>query len=868
MNESPKQLESPDWPDRLIDQGLRESVGGETPPDLTDAILVAAENQLVSPEPNVMSAEPVAKRRYEWTRWLVAASVSFIAGGVSVMAFDASRQSAREVASTASSADKETTELYAYGGTSTESALPSVNANVARAKTERGFQRLDAPLTALPAAEPKASGAVRETESLAPARGVATFNRRTVAVPSSPVPLAKASPPLPRSIRPVTPSYLEPSREESEPECCAEEPASPTGNFARGGRGATPTDGKNSEKLLSSLDGGFIHDAQEFGRADSDQNFEFDGQDGDGLNKAGVALEAELEFEHRGLQELEESLAAIDTNGRFDRQAGSNADGRAAETLRRSIALRRGRIEGLEDQLQQFQEGRGPGQGGDQYTAVHENPFVAAVGGDAVSTFSIDVDTASYANVRQMLTAGRLPPPDAVRLEELINYFHYGYAAPHDHPDVDTPEDNAPFAAHMDVAACPWTPEHQIVRIGVKGRELETENRPLTNLVFLIDVSGSMNEPNKHPLVIEGLKALTKELGENDRVAIVVYASQEGLALPSVTGSNQETILAALESLRAGGSTAGGAGIRLAYQIAEDNFIEGGANRVILCTDGDFNVGATSTAELERLVAKKAKDTGVFLSVCGFGRGNLNDAMMETISGKGNGNYYYIDTLKEAEKVFVKGLTGTLVTIAKDVKIQVEFNPAKVAGYRLLGYENRMLRTQDFNDDRKDAGEIGAGHTVTALYEIVPTGKQVPAPAIDDLKYQRTAGLTPEAAASPDLLTLKMRYKQPGGDKSTKLEWPLAYPIRTDRPAGVAADTQFATAVAGFGMLLRNSQHAGGANFAMIEEIAQGSLATTGDPDGAKAEFVELVRKAKTLRGEAPGFSADQVGPAATTPRR
>ena len=331
-------------------------------------------------------------------------------------------------------------------------------------------------------------------------------------------------------------------------------------------------------------------------------------------------------------------------------------------------------------------------------------------------------------------------------------------------------------------------------------------------------------------------------------MAIVVYASQEGLALPSVTGSDHETILAALDNLRAGGSTAGGAGIRLTYQIAEDHFIEGGANRVILCTDGDFNVGTTSTAELERLVAKKAKDTGVFLSVCGFGRGNLNDAMMETISNKGNGNYYYIDSRKEAEKVFVKGLAGTLVTIAKDVKIQVEFNPAKIAGYRLLGYENRMLKTQDFNDDKKDAGEIGAGHTVTALYEIVPTGKQVPAPAVDELKYQRTGGLTPKAAASPELLTLKMRYKKPDEDASAKLEWPLEADLNARRQP--RADTQFATAVAGFGMLLRNSQHAGGANFAMIEEIAQGALPGLGDSDGAKAEFVELVRKANSLKGE------------------
>ncbi len=424
-------------------------------------------------------------------------------------------------------------------------------------------------------------------------------------------------------------------------------------------------------------------------------------------------------------------------------------------------------------------EGTGAGLCGDQYTRIYENPFVKAVGGDAVSTFSIDVDTASYANVRQFLMDMRqLPPPDAVRIEELVNYFHYDYAG----PAVDDP---APFAAHVEVAGCPWAPEHRLVRIGVKGREIARDHRPPSNLVFLVDVSGSMDEPNKLPLVVDGLRQLTRELGENDRVAIVVYASSEGLALESTRGDKQQVILAALDRLKAGGSTAGGAGIQLAYQIAEDHFIPGGTNRVILCTDGDFNVGVTSTGELERLVAQKAKDTKVFLSVLGFGRGNLNDAMMQTIADRGNGNHHYVDNLREARKVLVEEMTGTLVTIAKDVKIQVEFNPAQVAGYRLIGYENRMLRTEDFNDDTKDAGEIGAGHTVTALYEVIPAGKPVGTPAVDKLKYQPSREISEDAAsstASGELLTLKMRYKEPTGDVSRKLEWP-AMPTRARRLA-------------------------------------------------------------------------------------
>ncbi len=520
-------------------------------------------------------------------------------------------------------------------------------------------------------------------------------------------------------------------------------------------------------------------------------------------------------------------------------------------------------------------EGSGPARSGDQYTRIVENPFIKADGGAAVSTFSIDVDTASYSNVRQfLLEMNQLPPPDAVRIEELVNYFNYDYAPPTGDDAAKTPSapagtrdsgsaggstaglhDAPPFAAHVEVAGCPWNAEHRLARIAVKGREMDRNKRPQSNLVFLVDVSGSMNEPAKLPLVKYGLEQLTKELGENDHIAIVVYAGTEGVALPSTSGSKQETILAALRQLEAGGSTAGGAGIQLAYQIAEDNFIKGGTNRVILCTDGDFNVGVTNTADLQRMVEKKAKETGVFISTLGFGRGNLNDAMMVAISDHGNGNYHYIDNRTEARRVLVQEMTGTLVTIAKDVKIQVEFNPAQVAGYRLIGYEKRMLRTEDFNDDKKDAGEIGAGHTVTALYEIVPASKKVEVAPVDDLKYQKpsqgTAAqlareLLDSKAQSDELLTLKMRYKSPDGDTSKKLEWAITDDGKSF--AAASGDLKFAASVAGFGLMLRDSQYKGNLTYAATLELAQGGIGD--DPHGYRKEFLEMVRKAKELRHE------------------
>ncbi|MBW3598771.1 MAG: VWA domain-containing protein [Planctomycetes bacterium] len=488
--------------------------------------------------------------------------------------------------------------------------------------------------------------------------------------------------------------------------------------------------------------------------------------------------------------------------------------------------------------------GQGPGEGGDQYARIVENPFLRTLE-SPLSTFSIDVDTASYAKVRMyLLQQGMLPPPDAVRIEELVNYFDYDY---------DGPEDEHPFAAHLEAAECPWNPTHRLVRIALKGREIEKE-RPGSNLVFLLDVSGSMDQPNKLPLVKAGMKMLVRQLSENDRVAIVVYAGAAGLVLSSTPGSEQATILEAIDRLHAGGSTNGGEGIRLAYQTALDHFLEGGVNRVILCTDGDFNVGVTSTGELTRLAEEQAK-AGVFLSVLGFGMGNHNDAMLEELSGKANGNYAFIDTESEARKVLVEQMAGTLVTIAKDVKIQVEFNPAEVAAYRLLGYENRILAAEDFNDDKKDAGEIGAGHTVTALYEIVPAkasgGREPPddaalpaSPAVDDLKYQSERKLT-KNADSGELLTLKLRYKKPDADTSTLMTRPLA--DAGGRFSAASRDFQFAAAVAAFGMILRGSQHHGTATLDVVEEIA----ASAKEPDrfGYRAEFLELVKAARRLRG-------------------
>lgn len=465
------------------------------------------------------------------------------------------------------------------------------------------------------------------------------------------------------------------------------------------------------------------------------------------------------------------------------------------------------------------------------YDRILENRFRSALE-NPLSTFSIDVDTAAYANVRRFITNGTLPPKGAVRIEELINYFDYDYPEP---------SGDAPFSVSLEMAECPWLPAHRLARIGLKARSIDRKHRPVSNLVFLLDVSGSMEDESKLTLLKQGLMSMVRELGENDRVAIVVYAGASGLVLPSTSCAEKERILSALKRLHAGGSTNGGAGIELAYRTAAENFISGGVNRVILATDGDFNVGTSSRDALIRLIEKKARG-GVFLSVLGFGRGNYKDATLEQLADKGNGNYAYIDTLSEARKVLIEEMSGTLVTVAKDVKAQVEFNPAMVEAYRLVGYENRLLSKQDFNDDTKDAGDMGAGHTVTVLYEIVPKGVAIGLPAADPLKYMTPA--MPRDHGSDEIFTLKLRYKEPDGNQSERLDdiphkdWGASY-------RAASPDFRFAMAVAAYGMILGDSEYKGILTFNTVLEIAGGAVGGAGDP--YRLEFIDLVEAARRL---------------------
>lgn len=469
----------------------------------------------------------------------------------------------------------------------------------------------------------------------------------------------------------------------------------------------------------------------------------------------------------------------------------------------------------------------------EQYARIEENGF-RPTSSAPLSTFSIDVDRASYANVRRFVRGGMRPPEDAVRVEELINYFPYADAGP---------DDDVPFAVHTEVGPAPWQPAHRLVRIALKARDVEVADLPPANLVFLLDVSGSMQSPDKLPLVKQALHMLVERLRPQDRVAVVVYAGAAGLALPSTPGSDKETILAAIDQLEAGGSTAGGAGIELAYRVARENHVDGGTNRVILATDGDFNVGASSDGAMVRLIEEK-REQGTFLTVLGFGTGNLQDAKMEQIADHGNGSYAYIDSRLEARKALVHEMGGTLLTVAKDVKIQVEFNPERVAAYRLIGYENRLLADEDFVDDTKDAGELGAGHSVVALYEVVPVGVESPVTvAGTPLRYQENRSVGGEAAAS-ELLFVKLRYKEPTGTESRLLTTPV---VDRDGPDGEAhrdvaatsADFRFAAAVASWGMLLRGSEHCGDLTLADVHGLAAGALGA--DPGGYRAEFLGLV---------------------------
>ena len=467
----------------------------------------------------------------------------------------------------------------------------------------------------------------------------------------------------------------------------------------------------------------------------------------------------------------------------------------------------------------------------EEYSKINDNEFKESLK-DPLSTMSIDVDKASYSNMRRFVSKGSLPPADAVRVEEFINYFSYSYPQP---------KGEVPFSITTEYTQCAWNKKHHIIHIGIQGKEIQATSMPANNLVFLIDVSGSMMTPNKLPLLKSGLSLLVDQLRPIDKVSLVVYAGAAGIVLEPTTGDKKNEIMEALEKLQAGGSTAGGAGIALAYKTAKENYIKDGNNRVILCTDGDFNVGASSDGELVSMIEKK-REEGTFLTVLGFGTGNYKDSKMEQLADKGDGNYAYIDNILEAKKVLVKEMGGTLLTIAKDVKIQIEFNPAKVKGYRLVGYENRLLNKEDFNNDKKDAGELGAGHTVTAIYEIIPADSDELLASVDPLKYQANA-IKPKSSSS-EIMTIKFRYKEPKESTSK-----LITEIVNDRIApfkSTSENCKFSSAVAEFGMILRDSKFKGESDFKTVLALAKESKGK--DEDGYRAEFIRLVEMAELLK--------------------
>ena len=471
------------------------------------------------------------------------------------------------------------------------------------------------------------------------------------------------------------------------------------------------------------------------------------------------------------------------------------------------------------------------GMNAEEYKEIAENNF-KTVSESPLSTFSIDVDAASYSNMRRYINKGELPPADAIRTEELINYFSYDYPQP---------TGNDPVKITTEVGACPWNVKHRLVRIGLKAKEIPTDKLPVSNLVFLIDVSGSMYGPQRLGLGQSSLKLLVNNLRDEDRVAIVVYSGSAGEKLPSTSGSDKQKIREAIDELTAGGSTAGGAGIKLAYKIAKQNFVKGGNNRIILCTDGDFNVGVSSDEGLEKLIEQERK-SGVFLTVLGYGMGNYKDSKMQVLAEKGNGNHAYIDNLQEANRVLVNEFGATMHTVAKDVKLQIEFNPSQVQAYRLIGYESRLLKDEDFNNDAKDAGEMGAGHTVTAFYEVVPAGiKSDFTGKVDDLKYQKTKPAPAVTNNSKELLTVKLRYKAPDGNTSKKIEQPLI----DDKKEKVSSDFRFASAVAMFGQLLRDSDFKGDATYDKVISLAKTSL--DNDEKGYRREFIRLAETAEGL---------------------
>lgn len=492
-------------------------------------------------------------------------------------------------------------------------------------------------------------------------------------------------------------------------------------------------------------------------------------------------------------------------------------------------------------------ERRGYAHNTEDYDHITENSFLK-VSDNPLSTFSIDVDAASYSNVRRYLNQGELPPTGAVRIEEMINYFQYDYPQP---------SNDQPFSINTEISDAPWNNKHKLVLVGLQGKKIPTQSLPPSNLVFLVDVSGSMDEANKLPLVRSSMKMLVDQLREEDHVSIVVYAGAAGLVLKPTSGQNKTRIKEAIDNLEAGGSTAGGAGIKLAYKVAKEHFIEAGNNRVILCTDGDFNVGESSNDAMERLIEKERK-SGIFLTVLGYGMGNYKDNKMQILADKGNGNHAYIDGIMEAKKVLVNEFGGTLFTIAKDVKLQVEFNPAKVQAYRLIGYENRMLAKEDFNDDEKDAGELGSGHTVTALYEVIPVGvKSAFLKNVDPLKYQSNETPLTRSSQTDEIMTVKFRYKAPAASASKLIEHPLK---DNQLPIHKTSDNyRFAAAVAEFGLLLRNSSYKSDANYDQVIRLATRAKGT--DREGYRAEFIRLVESAGLLAGAKTSRDEDEIIP-------
>ena len=467
----------------------------------------------------------------------------------------------------------------------------------------------------------------------------------------------------------------------------------------------------------------------------------------------------------------------------------------------------------------------------EEYDRIQENGF-KSVADTPLSTFSIDVDPASYSNMRRFINRGELPPADAIRTEELVNYFSYDYPKP---------TGNDPVKITVEAGTCTWNTAHRLVRIGLKAKEIPTEQLPASNLVFLIDVSGSMWGANRLDLVKSSLKLLVNNLRNKDKVAIVTYAGSAGVKLEATSGGDKQKIREAIDELTAGGSTAGGAGIHLAYQIAKKNFISDGNNRIILCSDGDFNVGVSSAEGLEQLIEKERK-SGVHLTVLGYGMGNYKDTEIQVLAEKGNGNHAYIDNLQEANRVLVGEFGATLHTVAKDVKLQVEFNPSQVQAYRLIGYESRLLKDEDFNNDAKDAGDMGAGHTVTAFYEVIPAGvKNEYVGKVDDLKYQKKEKMTLKPTGSDELLTVKLRYKAPDKDVSRKMELPFV----DNKGDSVSSDFRFASAVAMFGQLLRDSDFKGTADYDKVIKLAKQGL--NNDERGYRREFIRLVEAAKGL---------------------